>query len=82
MMAAGGKRPGSGRKPKADEQKLVERLKPLDGLAFDQLAKAIEGGERWAVTLFFQYRYGKPVDRKEISAPAEAEIVIDLNKYI
>jgi hypothetical protein len=49
-----------GRKPKAEEQKLIEKLSPLEPLAFDALTKAIEEGKDWAVKLFFNYQYGMP----------------------
>ncbi len=50
----------AGRKPKVDEQQLIERLSPLEPLAHSKLKEAIEEGERWAVQLFFNYMYGKP----------------------
>jgi hypothetical protein len=49
-----------GRKPKAEEQKLIEKLSPLEPLAFDALTKAIKEGKDWAVKLFFNYQYGMP----------------------
>ena len=52
-----------GRKPKEEEQKLVERLSPLDNLAFKELKKAMEKGHNWAIKIFFDYRYGKPKER-------------------
>lgn len=59
-MTHGGKREGAGRKPKATEQKLIERLSPLDDIAFNQLQSNILDGEKWAIELFFKYRYGMP----------------------
>ncbi len=59
-MAHGGKRVGAGRKPKADEQKLIERLNPLTDMAFNRLENNISKGEKWAIELFFKYRYGMP----------------------
>lgn len=56
----GGKRPGSGRKGKADEQALIERLSPMDDIAHKQLQTALKSGEPWAIKMFFEYRYGKP----------------------
>ena len=50
----------AGRKPKADEQKLIERLSPLDNIALNALKNALETEESWAVKLFMEYRYGKP----------------------
>lgn len=79
----GGKRPGSGRKTNAQLQKIKDRLSPLDDKAFAQLEAAIDAGERWAITLYFAYMYGKPVERKEVTGPnGNNPIVIDLNKYL
>ena len=64
-MAHGGKREGAGRKTKADEQKLIERLSPLDDIALEALKNAIEEEESWAVKLFMEYRYGKPKQQIE-----------------
>ena len=60
MAEHGGKRDKAGRKPKAEEQKLVEKLSPLEPLALKQLEQAVRGGEKWAVDLFFKYYYGLP----------------------
>mgnify|MGYP000722070011 CR=1 FL=1 len=51
---------GSGRKPKADEQKLVEKLTPLAEPAYKALTNALKDEQGWAVKLFFEYMYGKP----------------------
>ena len=59
-MAHGGKREGAGRKPKADEQELIERLTPLDDVAFNALKNGLEDDQSWAVKLFLEYKYGKP----------------------
>jgi hypothetical protein len=50
----------AGRKPKADEQSLIEKLSPLTDLAFDALTEALKSKKDWAVKLFFEYSYGKP----------------------
>jgi hypothetical protein len=56
----GGARENAGRKSKAEEQKLIEKLSPLEPLAFLTLTKALEEGKDWAVKLFFNYQYGMP----------------------
>jgi hypothetical protein len=56
----GGAREGSGRKSKAEEMKLVERLSPLEPKAHEKLNEAIDSGKEWAIKLFFDYMYGKP----------------------
>jgi hypothetical protein len=56
----GGTRANSGRKSKAEEQSLVDKLKPIDPIARRVLQNAVNGGEKWAVELFFKYFYGLP----------------------
>ena len=51
---------GSGRKSKADEQKLIEKLTPLAEPAYKALNNALKDEQGWAVKLFFEYMYGKP----------------------
>ena len=57
---AGGARDGAGRKSKAEEQSLIEKLTPLEPLAFKALNDALNEGKDWAVKLFFQYNFGMP----------------------
>jgi len=49
-----------GRKSKAEEQSLIEKLTPLEPLAFKALNDALNDGKDWAVKLFFQYNFGMP----------------------
>ena len=56
----GGAREGSGRKSKAEEQSLIEKLTPLEPIAFEALTNALNDGKDWAVKLFFQYNFGMP----------------------
>lgn len=62
----GGRRAGAGRKSKAEEQRLIERLTPLAPTAHRQLKAAIDAGEQWAIKLFFEYMYGKPMARTQL----------------
>ena len=59
-MAHGGKREGAGRKPKADEQELIEKLSPLMPKAYKALSNALDEEEPWATKLAMEYFYGKP----------------------
>lgn len=61
----GGARKGAGRKPKADEQQLVEKLTPLDEVGFKALKNGLTDGQSWAVKLFMEYRFGKPKQQIE-----------------
>ena len=56
----GGAREGAGRKSKAEEQSLIEKLTPLEPRAFKALEDALNDGKDWAVKLFFQYNFGMP----------------------
>ena len=56
----GGVREGAGRKSRADEQLLVEKLSPLEPLAFAALTAGLSEGRDWAVKLFFSYKFGQP----------------------
>jgi hypothetical protein len=58
--ARGGAREGAGRKTKAEEQSLIEKLSPLENIAFQALTDALNEGKDWAVKLFFQYNFGMP----------------------
>lgn len=60
MKEHGGKRKGSGRKPKAEEHKLIEKLTPLESSAYKALKNALKDEQGWAIKLFFEYMYGKP----------------------
>ena len=56
-----------GRPSKADEQKLIEKLSPLEDKAFKALNNAISEEHSWAVKLYFEYMYGKPKERVEVT---------------
>ena len=77
----GGARKGAGRKPKADELKLIESLdkyiNPQE--AFEKLkALAINSDNFAALKLYFEYRYGKPKETKEVSIISEQPIFPDV----
>jgi|GEM_PF-4745263 hypothetical protein len=56
-----------GRKPKEQDSQLIDRLTAFDDEAFKQLEAGLKAGERWAIKMFFEYRYGKPTQRKEVT---------------
>ena len=72
MSTHGGKRAGSGRKAKAEEQKLIENLTPMNDIALESLKKGLEKKEQWAVKLFFEYFYGKPQQRVDVTSNDES----------
>ena len=68
----GGARQGAGRKAKAEEQKLIENLTPMNETALKSLQKGLEGKEQWAVKLFFEYFYGRPQQRVDVTSNEES----------
>jgi hypothetical protein len=60
-----------GRKPKAEEVKLIERLTPLEPAAYSALKKGIERGEFKFIQMFYHYYAGKPRETKDITLNAE-----------
>ena len=68
----GGARKGAGRKSKAAEQKLIENLTPMNSMALESLEKGLEKKEQWAVKLFFEYFYGKPQQRVDVTSNDES----------
>ena len=75
---AGGKRDGAGRKPKAEEVALIEKLTPLEPLAFAALEKGLEKGDFKFTQLFYNYYAGKPRETKDVTLTTEQPI-FDLN---
>ncbi len=77
MSKHGGKREGAGRKPKAEELELIEKLTPLHDLAMDALKKGLEKGQYQFVQLYMSYYYGKPKETKDINMYEELPLFID-----
>jgi hypothetical protein len=61
----------AGRPSKAEEQALIEKLSPLEEKAFKALKNAISEEHSWAVKMYFEYMYGKPTDKVEITKITE-----------
>lgn len=64
----GGARDNAGRKPKADEIKLIERLTPLADSAFQALATGLKEKNPAYVKMWFEYFYGKPKQQMDITS--------------
>jgi hypothetical protein len=76
----GGARIGAGRKSKAEEQSLIEKLTPLEDKAFIALTNALNDEKDWAVKLYFQYKFGMP--KQVIDQTTELRLpVIDMNDW-
>ena len=74
----GGKREGAGRKPKADEIELIERLKPFDDVALNLLKELLHSGDAAALKLFMAYRFGQP--RQTVDANITGDLFIEWNE--
>ena len=61
----------AGRKAKAEEVKLIERLTPLEPQAYEALKKGIESGEFKFIQMFYHYYAGKPRETKDITLNSE-----------
>lgn len=70
----GGSRKGAGRKPKAEEEKLIELLdKQINKEeAITTLKKLIKQGDFKALQLYYNYRFGKPKETKDIKLDLES----------
>ena len=69
----------AGRKSKADEIKLIERLTPMADAAYHALKKGIDKGDYKFVQLFFAYYAGKPKESKDITSNGETvQTIINL----
>tara|TARA_R110002033_G_C3795287_1_gene230754 strand:- start:382 stop:666 length:285 start_codon:yes stop_codon:yes gene_type:complete len=67
----GGAREGSGRPTKADEIQMIQKLSPLDDIAFEELTKGIKRGEFAYIKLFFHFRFGRPKQITELTVNSE-----------
>jgi hypothetical protein len=80
MDKRGGARDGAGRKSKAEEQKLIEKLTPISDEAYLALRLAVNKGDGWAIKLWFEYMYGKPKQQIDQNNTHEFSDGFDLKK--
>ncbi len=73
----GGKRNGAGRKAKAEEVELIERLSPMDDMAFSALRDGIKQKNPVYVKMFFEYRFGKPKEKIDVTSDGERIVGFD-----
>tara|TARA_E500000318_G_scaffold108780_1_gene120356 strand:- start:529 stop:759 length:231 start_codon:yes stop_codon:yes gene_type:complete len=76
-MKHGGKRNGAGRKSKADEINLIEKLSPLEDSAFMALKDGVEKGDFKYVQLFYNYYAGKPRETRDITINEDIPLFVD-----
>ena len=81
----GGARQGAGRKPKADEMKLIERLDKLidKDEALSKLGELVAKADIRALQLYLSYRYGKPKESIDLNSSEGLNINFrDLIKFV
>ena len=71
---------GGGRKPKADEEKLIQRLSELDDIGFKCLENGIKEGNYNFWNKWMEFRFGKPKERLDVTSNEES-IHIPVTKY-
>ena len=67
----------SGRKPKIEEIELIERLTPLEPLAFKALEQGLKDQDFRFVQLYYNYYAGKPRETKDITINEDQPLFID-----
>jgi hypothetical protein len=70
-----------GRKPKAEQQRLVETLEPMQPIALEALETALNDRQNWAVKLFFEYFYGKPTAHVKMESVTPKIMQITLEEF-
>jgi hypothetical protein len=71
----------AGRPPERVNEEAREVVRPLRAKALQQLEKAIDKGQAWAIQLQLAYDFGKPTDHIEVQATAKPEIDLMLGAY-
>ena len=64
----------SGRKPKSEDIAMIEKLTPLDEIAFVKLKEGIESGDFKFIRLYFLYRWGSPRQIQDVTIISEVPI--------
>ena len=67
----GGVRPNSGRKSKAEELGLTEKLKPMENDFLRALANQIKAENVVALKMYAEYFYGKPKENVDLTSGGE-----------
>jgi len=67
----------AGRKSKAAEVNLIEKLTPLEDAAYLALKEGVEKGDFKFVQLFYNYYAGKPRETKDITINEDIPLFVD-----
>jgi len=84
-MAKGGARPGAGRKPKAEEERLSDLLSPYIPNAIEKVVEIMRNGKQQrdqlaAAKLLIEYQFGKPKQSTDITSDG-AKINIPISQW-
>lgn len=73
MSSHGGSRIGAGRKPKADEIKLIEQMDAIaaPSEAWAALWAKVQEGDTQAIKTWLEYRFGKPKQQLDVTTDGE-----------
>jgi len=73
MAGTGGKRPGAGRKPKADEIKVIEQMDAIavPAKAWQALWNKCSEGDVQAIKTWLNYRFGMPKQNLDLTTKGE-----------
>jgi hypothetical protein len=75
----GGARKNSGRKSKAEELGIREKLQPMERDFLDALQNQIQAENMAALKIYAEYFYGKPQEKVDITTDGKAiSITLDL----
>ena len=67
----------AGRKPKTEELQLIEKLKPLEPLAYEALKEGLKKKDYKYVQLYYNYYVGRPKETKDIHINEDVPLFID-----
>lgn len=84
-MSRGGKRPGSGRKPIAEELKTVALARNAIVARYGTLDKGLkellDSGEATLIKFVFEHAFGKPQDKVDITSGGDTIVWQELKTY-
>jgi hypothetical protein len=69
----------SGRKSRSKDIEMIQRLSPLDDIAFDKLKQGIENGQFAYLKLYFLYRFGSPIAMQEVTVTSPEVPLFQIN---
>ena len=75
----GGARKGACRKPKSEEQELIEKLSPYEDDIIDVLVQNALAGKHWVIRLYMAYRRGKPRETKHVQMEQKEQPVFNID---